>query len=80
METLIRTKGEFKPSAVFLLTVPRRFFCCSSSLFVRRWFHTWCLFLSLFVHHLFCLWSLGKVVLRDCGSSWVSSLIVKVNK
>ena len=25
----------------FLLSVPRRFFCCSSSLLVRRWFHMW---------------------------------------
>ena len=26
---------------VFLLTVPRRIFCCSSPLLVHLWFHTW---------------------------------------
>ena len=29
------------PLVVFQLTVPRRFFCYSSSLFVRLWFHMW---------------------------------------
>ena len=29
------------PTSVFLLTIPRRFLCCSSSLFVRLWFHMW---------------------------------------
>ena len=28
-----------------------------------------------FVHHLSFFWCLGKVVHRDCGNSWVSSLI-----
>ena len=48
---------------VFLLTVPRRFLCCFSSLFVRRWFHIW----SLFCHYFFLIsffWSLGKAVPR----------------
>ena len=27
--------------AVFSLTIPRRFFCCNSYLFVRLWFHLW---------------------------------------
>ena len=31
---------------------------------------------SLFVPHLSFLWCLGKAVLRDCGFSWVSSLII----
>ena len=26
---------------ILLLTVPRRFFCCSSFVFVRLWFHMW---------------------------------------
>ena len=65
-----------KPPAtpmVFLLTVQRRFVCCSSSSFLRRWFHMWRL-LSLFVPHL-SLWCVGKTVLRYCAVSWVSSLI-----
>ena len=31
--------------------------------------------LSLFVSHLSFIWCLGRAVLRDCGVSWVSSLI-----
>ena len=31
-------------SVIFLLTVPRWFLCCSSSLYVCRWSHTWSLF------------------------------------
>ena len=32
------------PTVVFLLTVPRPFFCCSSYLLVCLWFQMWCLF------------------------------------
>ena len=39
------------PQVVFLLTVPRRFLCCSSSLFVCQSFHIW----RLFCHYLFLI-------------------------
>ena len=69
----IRIKGEasreyywFKSQVVVLLTVPRRFVCCSSSLFVHRWFHMNGAFvLSLFVSYssFFCC------CIRDCDIS-----------
>ena len=31
---------------------------------------------SLFVHRLSFLWCLRRAMLRDCGISWISSLIV----
>ena len=31
---------------------------------------------SLFVPHISLLWCLGRVVLRDCGSSWIFSHIL----
>ena len=34
------------------------------------------LFLSLFVPRFFFFWYCGKALLRDCGISWVSSLIL----
>ena len=36
-------------SSFFLLTIQRWFFCCSSSLCLRRWFHMWPFVLSLYV-------------------------------
>ena len=57
-----------------LLTVPKRFLYCFS-LFVRRWYHTYHLVLSLFVPRLSpFVASVGKGVLPDCGISLVSSL------
>ena len=67
-------KTDIRPLIFFLLTVPRQFLC-SSSLFVRRWFHMWYFVLSLFVSHLSFFSCLGKAVIRDCGISWESSLI-----
>ena len=60
---------------VFLLTVPRRFLCCSSSLFVRQSFHLWRLFYpySLLISPI--LWCLGRVARCYCGISWVYSHI-----
>ena len=50
--------------AVVLLTVPIRFICGRSSLFVLRWFISYvALILSLFVFHLSFFWCLGKDVL-----------------
>ena len=66
----IRTERS-KPSIVFLLTVPRRFLCCSFSLFVCRWFD-----LSFFVPHLPFVLCIGKVVFHDYRISLVSSLIL----
>ena len=51
---------------VCLLTAPRRFFCYSSSLFVRRWYLVIVCSSSLL---------LPRAVLRDCVIFWVSSLI-----
>ena len=58
----IKTKGEdtreknwFKSPVVFLLTVPRWFLCCSSSMSVRVWIHMWSL--SLCFHYLFLITS-----------------------
>ena len=66
---------------VFLLFVPRRFLCCSSSMFVLRWFHMW----RLFCHYLFLISPLfgasgaggaGRRLrgggLRGCGGGWGS--------
>ena len=50
----------YSPSS-FVLTVPSRFLCFRSSLFVRRWFH---------IRRLFCL-----NLLCDCGIPWVSLFI-----
>ena len=36
--------------------------------------------LSLFVPHLSFVWCLWKAVLRDCGISWISSLIFSVDE
>ena len=33
---------DIKSPVLCLLTVPRRFLCCSFSLFVRWWFYMWC--------------------------------------
>ena len=50
----IRTKGgvraSLSPAPFPPPEVPRRFFCCSSFLFVRQWFHMWCLFCSYLFH------------------------------
>ena len=60
-------------SAVFRLTVPRRFLCCSCFFFfffVRQWFHNsrlFCHYLSSF-HLVVC----QEAVLRDFGISWIS--------
>ena len=37
-------KIALSPAVVFLLTIPRRYLCYSSSLFVRLWFNMWRLF------------------------------------
>ena len=39
-------KGEASRWFSPLLTVPRRFLCCNSSLFMCLWFHMWCLYYS----------------------------------
>ena len=39
------------PHVVFLLTIPRRFLCCNSSSFVRRWLSKW----RLFCYYLFLI-------------------------
>ena len=56
----IRSRNLFKPLPLnsFLLTIPRRFFCCSFSLFMCQWFHVWH-FLSLCVPQLFFFQCLG---------------------
>ena len=59
---------------VFRLTIPRRFLCGSSSLFVTS-VDSYMAFMSLFVPFLSFFWCLGKAVLRDCGVSSVSSHI-----
>ena len=66
----------FKSPVFFLLTVPRRFFYCSSFLFLRLWCHMWrlccpCLFLTLFFR---CL---GRNMLLDFDISWVASPLRK---
>ena len=50
------------PRRRFLLTVPRQFLCCSSSLFVCRWFHI----LRLFIHYLFLICSSFSASGRLC--------------
>ena len=76
-------KTGLSPTLVFLLLVPRRLFCSSSTLFVYLCFHIWhlcvpCWFLGSPSFDAFgggvCVWGWG-VVLRDCKISWVSSLI-----
>ena len=57
----------------FLLTIPRRFLYYSSSLCVGVLHEPFVLL--LFVPHICFCWYLGKAVLRDCGISWVSSLV-----
>ena len=64
----------FKPPVVFLLTLPTRIFCCSSSLCVCVSYVTFMLSF-VFPPHLSYFWCLGRAVLRDCGISWVSSLL-----
>ena len=61
---VLRRYNWFKPlflNSTFILTVPRRFFCCSSSLFSNVAF-----VLSLFVPYVSFFWCLGKAVLRKC--------------
>ena len=48
---------------------------CASVISYVAFFFLFC-FLSLFFPHRFFAWCLGRVVPRDCGISWVSSLIV----
>ena len=50
-------------SLVFLLTVPRRFICCSYSLYVAGF-----IFVLLFVSHV-SFWCLLEAMLCDCGLS-----------
>ena len=59
-----RVNTSLNSPIVFLLTVPRRFFCCSS-LFVRLRFHMWCLCSP----YLFLI-SPSLVPQKDC-SSWL---------
>ena len=49
------------PLVVLLQTILRRFLCCTSSLFVHRWYHV-LLVLSLFFSHLSFSWCLGTFV------------------
>ena len=60
------------PLVVLLLTVPRRFLCCSSSLCVCGLLHR--LFRPYFFSSILLLVP-QKAVLHDCGISWVVSLI-----
>ena len=60
-------KPPFPPQSVFLVTVPRRFFCCSCSLFVRLCFHMWRLCFPYFFPNLSFFWCLGRAVLRTSG-------------
>ena len=52
----------------------KRFVCCSSSLFLCRWFHIW----RLFCHYLFLIppyyCAQGRTCFLDCGISWIFSL------
>ena len=54
-------KTGLSPRVVVLLTVPRRFFCCSPSFFVRL-----CLICDGYVVLISFFCCLGKTVLRDC--------------
>ena len=44
-------RRRLRPLVLFLLTVPRRFLCCSSSLFMHTWFNMW----RLFCYYLFLI-------------------------
>ena len=72
---LFRGWGPLEISNKLKQKVLRRFFCCSSSVFVRLWFHTWrlcCPYLFLIAPVFWCLW---RAVLRDYGISLVSTHI-----
>ena len=65
------------PIVAYLLTVRRRFLYCSSSLFVCLCFLMWrlcCPYLVLISPY----FGAREGRLRDCGISWVSSIIVFV--
>ena len=60
---------------VFLLTVTRRFLCCSS-FFVCAFVVSYVAFvLYLFVPNLYFLWCFGKAVLTDCNIFWLYSSV-----
>ena len=62
------TKTSLGPQYFFLPTVPRQFFCCSSSFFVCAFAVSYLAYmLSLSVPHLLFPWYIGRAVLRNCG-------------
>ena len=73
-----RGLSSLAPPVVFLLTFPRRFLCCSSSLFPTSVVSYVAFVLSFYVSHNYFFWYLGKAVLRHCGMSCVSSHIFDV--
>ena len=85
IRSCIRIKGktDFRPQYFFCFF----FFClsfqggCSVAVpFVCASVVSYVVFvLSFFVPHLTFFWCLGKAVFRDCGISWVSSLIFLLN-
>ena len=54
---------------VFLLTIPKWLLCGNSSLFVRRWFQMWCLFVIV------CFSSLLILVPQEGCVSWLWSFL-----
>ena len=87
IRSCIRIKGktDFRPQYFFFFFF--FFFClsfqggCSVAVpFVCASVVSYVVFvLSFFVPHLTFFWCLGKAVFRDCGISWVSSLIFLLN-
>ena len=67
------SKTRLNPSEVFLLTFPRWFLCCGSSLLVRRCFHMWRLF------GIICSSSLLLLMSREsCASCLLHSLGISI--
>ena len=63
------------PLVVFLLTIPMWFLICSSSLFLRLWFHI----LHLFCHCLFLFspsfGTVDRLCFSDCNIFWGDGLL-----
>ena len=75
--SLCLSKTDLNP-VVVLLTVLRRFLCCSSCLCVSGFICGVCV--DILVPHLFFFWCLENAVLHDCGISWVSFLSIFIKK
>ena len=63
---------------VFLLTVQRHFIYCSFLFSCATGVSCVAFVSSLVVPHLSFIWCHGRAVLRDCGISWVSSLVFSI--